>query len=224
MPAPPNLSARASGLLKRLEMRLRVAAPRPLRAAYRLARSARAIAAHVAPPRLPADLVDGCMVVADRVRLLERMPQGGVLAELGTLEGRYAAAILRICHPKRLEIVDIDLSRLDPKVAGDPRVRCTQGLTADVIAGFPEEHFDMIYVDADHSYAGVKADARACAAKLKPGGYLVFNDYAHIDPWLGRYGVCRAVNEFAVEQRWPMRFLALDANGLYDVALQKPDP
>ena len=51
---------------------------------------------------------------------------------------------------------------------------------------------------------------------------MVFNGFAHIDPWLGRYGVHRAVVEFAIDQSWPLRFFAYQASALYDVALQKP--
>jgi hypothetical protein len=67
------------------------------------------------------------------------------------------------------------------------------------------------------------ADARASAPKVKPGGYLVFNDFAHIDPSLGRYGVHRAVVDFALEGRWPLRLFAFSEYALYDVALQKPE-
>jgi len=91
-----------------------------------------------------------------------------------------------------------------------------------VIKSFPDAYFDWIYIDADHSYKGTIADARASAPKVKPLGYLVFNDFAHIDPEAGRYGVHRAVVDFAIEGNWPMAFFAYNNIALYDVALQKP--
>lgn len=66
-------------------------------------------------------------------------------------------------------------------------------------------------------------DAEAAAPKLRPGGFLVFNDFAHIDPDLGVYGVHTAVMEFVASRRWPVAWLAYGANGLYDIALQRPD-
>src|SRR5262249_9794096 len=57
-----------------------------------------------------------------------------------------------------------------------------------------------------------------------PGGYLVFNDFAHIDPYLGAYGVHRAVVAFAIAHNWPFRWWAYEGNGLYDVALERPLP
>jgi hypothetical protein len=53
-------------------------------------------------------------------------------------------------------------------------------------------------------------------------GYLVFNDFAHLDPYLGAYGVHRAVVEFAIARAWPFAWFAYDGNALYDVALQRP--
>jgi hypothetical protein len=58
--------------------------------------------------------------------------------------------------------------------------------------------------------------------QLRPGGFLVFNDFAHIDPYLGVYGVHRAVVEFAVDHRWPFAWFAYDPCALYDVALRRP--
>ena len=65
-------------------------------------------------------------------------------------------------------------------------------------------------------------DARIAAAKVKPAGYLVFNDFAHADPYLGAYGVHRAVVEFAVTRGWKFAWWAYEPNGLYDVALRRP--
>jgi hypothetical protein len=91
-----------------------------------------------------------------------------------------------------------------------------------VLGRFPDDYFDWIYIDADHSFAGVLRDADAAANKVRPGGYLVFNDFAHCDSELGAYGVHRAVVEFAVTRQWPFSWFAYEPNALYDVALRRP--
>ena len=121
-----------------------------------------------------------------------------------------------------MHLVDLDFSLLDPAVAADARVRKHAGQSHEVLAGFPDQTFDWVYIDADHSYAGTSRDAFAAAAKVKPGGYLVFNDFAHLDPYLGAYGVHRAVVEFAIAKDWPFAWFAYDGDALYDVALQRP--
>jgi hypothetical protein len=68
----------------------------------------------------------------------------------------------------------------------------------------------------------VTRDANAAASKVKPGGFLVFNDFAHIDPFLGAYGVHRAVVHFAVTRRWSFAWFAYEPTALYDVALRRP--
>jgi hypothetical protein len=93
-----------------------------------------------------------------------------------------------------LHLIDLDFALLDAGVAADARVQKHAGQSHEVLAGFPDQHFDWVYIDADHSFAGTSRDARAAAPKVKPGGYLVFNDFAHLDPYLGAYGVHRAVS------------------------------
>ena len=95
------------------------------------------------------------------------------------------------------------------------------GASSTVLAEFPDFYFDWIYIDADHSYAGVSLDAKAAASKIRPGGYLVFNDFAHMDPFLGAYGVHRAVVDFAVTYGWGFAWIAYEPSALYDIALRR---
>ena len=46
-------------------------------------------------------------------------------------------------------------------------------------------------------------------------------DFALVDQFLGRYGVHRAVIDFALENSWPLQYFAYSAAALYDVALRK---
>ena len=141
---------------------------------------------------------------------------------MGTYKGEFARHLLAACEPKSLHLIDLDFSLLDPAVGQDARVQRHTGLSHEVLATFPDAHFDWIYVDADHSYAAVTRDADAAAPKVKPGGFLVFNDFAHMDPFLGAYGVHRAVVDFAVARGWPFAWFAYNPEALYDVALCRP--
>jgi predicted O-methyltransferase YrrM len=175
-------------------------------------------------PSLPAHLIEDCRFSASRYDLVAALPSAGRIAEVGTFKGDFAHHILLTCNPRELHLVDLDFSLLDPAVAKDARVRAHAGHSHAVLAAFPDEYFDWIYIDADHSYAGTSRDAAAAAAKVKAGGYLVFNDFAHSDPYLGAYGVHRAVVDFALKQNWPFAWFAYDGNALYDVALKRPLP
>ena len=211
---PPSVWASA------LFVKARTRAPAWMKFLGRVARHA--AADWRSPPALPAELIARCRMCASRDELIEHLPKRGRIAELGTATGDFARHILDVCDPAELHLVDIDFSRLDARVAADRRVVAARGYSHEVTASFPDGHFDWIYVDADHSYAGVSRDIAAASSKVKPGGYLVFNDFAHVDPWLGQYGVHRAVIEFAVMARWPLMLFAYNPLGLYDVALQRP--
>jgi SAM-dependent methyltransferase len=205
--------------IKRLEMWLRGRNPRALRSLLRLARS---LQKPLPSKNLDDDLIRECRFCSSRVAMLDLLPRDGRVAELGTYKGNFAREILARNMPKELHLIDIDYSQFDQTVSVDERVKCHHGLTSAKIGEFADCYFDWIYIDAGHSYADALADARASAPKVKPGGYLVFNDFAHIDPFLGRYGVHRAVVDFALEERWPVRLFAFSEYALYDVALQRP--
>ena len=207
-------------MLKSLQLRVRKRMPRSVRQLVRVGRNA--IARSEASPRLPAHLLEDCGVCASRNDLLTKLPKGGRIAEIGTDKGTFANRILKQNAPDELHLVDLDISHLMKEVADNPKVTVHVGRSTDVIGSFPDGHFDWIYIDADHSYPGCLADAQAASVKVKPGGYLVFNDFAHTDLEHGRYGVHRAVTQFAVDNDWPFAWWAYERNGLYDVALRRP--
>lgn len=59
-----------------------------------------------------------------------------------------------------------------------------------------EQSFDLIFVDGDHSYQGVKADIEHIEHRVKFGGILAFDDY-FLEP-----GVARAVSEWQNPINW----------------------
>jgi hypothetical protein len=206
--------------LSRLPLSLRDRVPESLRRLARLGRHV--VQKGQASPAIPAELLGECRLCTSRHELVKTMPKQARVAEVGTYRGDFARHILDACDPAELHLIDIDVSLLDAAVAKDSRVSIHQGASQDMLARFPDNHFDWIYVDGDHSYEGASGDARVAATKVKPGGYLVFNDFAHADPYLGAYGVHRAVVEFAVTRGWKFAWWAYEPNGLYDVALQRP--
>ncbi len=171
---------------------------------------------------IPPELLDEARICSSRNELIKLLPWRSTVAEVGTYRGQFARLILDTCDPVKLYLVDLDFSLLDPSVAKDERVEKRLGVSHEVLGGFPNEYFDWIYIDADHSYEGVSRDASAAASKVKPRGHIIFNDFAHADPFLGAYGVHRAVVDFIVNRRWPLTWLAYEPSGLYDVAVRRP--
>ena len=70
-------------------------------------------------------------------------------------------------------------------------IHIRKGTSGDIARGFSEK-VDLIFIDGDHSYEGVKSDLDAWLPKVKDGGIVVFHDYSWAE------GVQRAVKEFIV--------------------------
>lgn len=73
---------------------------------------------------------------------------------------------------------------------------------------FADHSLDLVFIDADHSYEGCKADIETWLPKIKPGGWLSGHDYAN-ETRDFIFGVTRAVDEYIYESRKP---LELDDN------------
>ena len=70
-------------------------------------------------------------------------------------------------------------------------VRLIPATTLEAAAAWTEP-IDWLYIDADHSYDGVRADLKAWERHVKPGGLILGDDYGHrLFP-----GVRRAWDEF----------------------------
>jgi len=92
-----------------------------------------------------------------------------------------------------------------------------------MLASFPDEHFDWIYVDGDHSYDGVTRDIRVARTKVKQGGLLIFNDFTLWSPVeCIDYGVPHAVCELSAQHGFEFVYSALHPHLYNDVALRRP--
>ena len=75
---------------------------------------------------------------------------------------------------------------------------------------FSDGSLDFVFLDADHSYKGVKRDIEAWLPKVKPGGLLCGHDYANKNDPCGME-VKRAVDELGPVE------LGLDSTWFYRV-------
>lgn len=170
--------------------------------------------------------VANCRVFPNRHRAIESLPRGGVVAEVGTQTGRFADYIFKAVRPDKLDLFDLSLERFDPDVLVEPirdgRVEIHLGDSSSELAKFPDEHFDWLYIDGDHSYAGVKRDIAQAVRAVKRDGLIVFNDYTVWSPLeVSNYGVLKAVNEMVNSCEWEFAYLALHPWGYHDVALRR---
>jgi hypothetical protein len=200
-------------------------------------------------PTLKARHLCNAALFADRydlIRSLAPLLRGGEIAELGVSRGDFSAFLMETLEPRLFVGFDIFNMHEYPELWGIPsrvffegkthleffrdrfRDRGSQvltevGLSHVQLSNYPDDYFDMIYIDADHSYEGVKRDAQISVKKLKKTGVLIFNDYTMFDPIFANvpYGVVRAVNEMVVNEGWRVIGFAFERNMFCDIAIRR---
>lgn len=199
------------------------------------------------PLELTETDVQHCRLVVNREALLKYLPRGGVVVEVGVATGDFSEAILRIVQPQHFYAIDLfELHRV-PVLWGKPpevvmqgrtheefyadkfRTQIAEGLVTvrkgiswEALEQLPDSSCDMIYIDAAHDYESVKKDAAVACRKIRPDGFLIFNDYIMYDH-LGQvpYGVVHVVNELCRVSNFEMLYFALQPNLFCDVALKR---
>lgn len=132
-------------------------------------------------------------------RLAREVPRGGTVVEIGVWKGRSISGILDICRERDLSLYAVDTWEY---AADDPHFG--EARTVDIFATFQQnlallghtgtvrilrgdsaamaEHFadgtvDLLFLDGDHSHAGVKRDLLAWMPKMAPTGVFFGHDY-----------------------------------------------
>lgn len=97
------------------------------------------------------------------------------------------------------EILDSQYKNFSKRMADKPFVKICRQYTFEAVKHFPDEYFDLIYIDADHTYEGCLRDIMDWFPKVKKGKFLTGDDYFinGMVPKTGvRFGVVEAVKEF----------------------------
>lgn len=192
-------------------------------------------------PQIPERLMRNCRFFYNRYKFLPLLPKNAIVAEVGVLAGDFSRHILDVCQPKELHLIDIFncddykqknrfnaegnftfVNGLFQREIEKGEVNLHRGLSWEMMAKFPDNHFDWIYIDAAHDYASVKKDIEIAGQKLKEDGYLIMNDYIISDHHAGTmYGVVQATNEFMIENNYEMLYYAFHPELFCDVVIRK---
>ena len=177
--------------------------------------------------------------------LLDLLPKGGVVAEIGVAKGAFSRQILARAKPERLHLIDPWEEQADESYRPDPsnvaqdaqdkrvnRVRRTfareidtgtvivhRDFSGPALAQFDSGTFDWVYVDAMHTYDAVLADLRACRTVVRPGGLILGHDFANHPLARGmNFGVVEAVRDFVAESGWRLVCITADEYPTYVLA------
>ena len=135
-----------------------------------------------------------------RNQLLNLLPKNLKIAELGVFKAEFSDLILHSMQPNELHLVDIwagtfgsgdkdglnhtvveDMSKVHQniceKYSSNKSIQIHKKNTLDFLSIIPDNYFDMIYVDADHSFSAVVNDLMNSFPKIKHNGFLCGHDY-----------------------------------------------
>ena len=106
--------------------------------------------------------------------------------DLAFTESRQAALKQLARSEQKITCLQLDSHKLE-----------TMSAVKTCLAG---RDLDVLYIDGDHSYAGVKADFELYISLVRPGGIIVFHDI--VPDYKTRYGIETSSDVGGVPQFW----------------------
>jgi hypothetical protein len=169
-----------------------------------------------------------------------------IILEIGVFKGEFLEYINTKCSTAKIDAVDLfEGIEYSCDVDGNNLVYCDLGKSyldlLDKYRGYENinifksdsitflkkqenEKYDIIYIDADHSFQAVKDDLINAYDKIKNGGYLMGHDYA-INIKKARsfrkFGVKKAVDEFCKKYNQEVLAFALDGYISFCIKINK---
>jgi hypothetical protein len=155
-------------------------------------------------------------VFPTRIDMLSVVPMHGVYAEIGVFKAEFSDVLCKVLQPRQMVLIDLfsgvtnsgdqDGNNMEVVNIGDvynhlvavsktfPALSVRKGDSSTILRSFPDNTFDMVYIDGDHSYEGVKKDLQVAILKVKPGGWIMGHDFGL------NFEKARHVYEFGVEK------------------------
>ncbi len=177
------------------------------------------------------------------------LPENSIIAEIGVFNGTFSKFLLSR-KPKTLHLVDlwhsgkigsgdVDGNNLIIYESGEKvynnlhasfmhytNVKFHKTYSHLFLSELPDNYLDLIYIDADHSYEGVKRDLEASIHKVKKYGWICGHDYEinlkkASDDYYTKYkfGVREAVDEFCL--KYKLKLFAKGYDGCVSYAILK---
>ena len=193
------------------------------------------------PPSINSSNLKFAKLYADRTYMaIDLVPQFSVIGEIGVANGNFSNFIMSQLHPSKFiafDTFDMDqydviwgmkkeeifnnMSHLQYYKSQFANAIIEVGFSCDTLRRYPNDYFDFLYIDADHSYESAAKDAEISYNKIKNNGIIFFNDYTMFDHInMGEYGVVKAANEFIIKYDLQVLGLSLHNQMFCDLAVR----
>jgi len=142
----------------------------------------------------------------NRESLLRFIPNNKICAEIGVFNGSFSEIILKENKPSRLYLIDcwgptknilynnVDISYQSIECGNQKyheilhkfkneilhnKVKIIRSFSEDCVDMFPDNFFDWIYLDSDHTYENVLNNLKLYNKKVKDNGLIIGHDYTN---------------------------------------------
>lgn len=112
---------------------------------------------------------------------LINMTGAKAVLEIGVFEGETSIKMIEAL-PVGSYYVGIDINDYRKHKLGKPGVAVDfiLGESINVLKTMPENHFDFIFVDGDHSWENILPEFKEIERVIKPGGVIAYHDSIHL--------------------------------------------
>jgi hypothetical protein len=131
------------------------------------------------------------------MKMIEHNPKVAVAVDCWTDDGVVGRN--DTCYNQ--EGLDFQYNQFKEAMADKPFVKICRAYSFDAVKEFPDEYFDFLFIDGDHTYEGISRDLVDWYPKMKSGGTFLGHDYYRRrvkakNGQIIKFGVIEAVNEF----------------------------
>jgi hypothetical protein len=167
-------------------------------------------------------------IIETRNELLNLFEKNIKVCEIGVFKGEFSKLLIDTLNPNELHLIDLfegmmcsgdkdgnnivwtnlkdEYDKIVKLYNNNKNIIIHKGNSYDILNTLEDEYLDLIYIDGDHTYNGVKNDLNISYKKVKDGGYICGHDYTS----QMFEGVVRAVDEFCEEKKLKIEYLTKD--------------
>jgi hypothetical protein len=182
----------------------------------------------------------------DMIKYYSNQINNPKLLEIGVFKGDFLDYIIKNCVIDSIDAVDLfegeigsgdvdgnnfiwyDIGKsyleLSEKYKNNINIHLHKSDSSTYLQNQLDNTYDIIYIDADHSYDGVKKDLLNSFNKIKNGGYIMGHDYEmnmNKAMTIYNFGVKQAVDEFCDNYKQNILSKALDGCVSYCIQINK---
>ena len=206
-----------------------------------------AVLLYISSKKIIEKFKNDIIIFENRLEMINTLvKKNGIYAEIGVFKGNLSTQLYNLLTPTELYLIDlftgiitsgdqdgndvedydltISYNNLMNKYDTSTNVTILKGYSDEMLSTFDDNYFDMIYLDGDHSYEGVKKDLEVSYKKIKNNGFIMGHDYEmnhKKTKSLYEFGVRKAVDEFCIKYNQKIHAKGMDGCVSYAILCNK---